>query len=111
MCYESIEYNLKGTIVLVPGDNLASQFLGGYKALNSALRKCRHCMATMDDMKSKVITVVHVCSVGCQLSTSTYYQPLADQLSPRGNYRSIRKSTKVNCSLLFSYPCVVVVLS
>lgn len=54
MCVDGIEYNFKGTIALVPGDNLASQFLGGYKALNAALRKCRHCMATVEDMNSKV---------------------------------------------------------
>ena len=29
----------------IPGDNLASQYLGGYK-LNAAFRKCRHCLAT-----------------------------------------------------------------
>ncbi len=34
----------------MPGDNLASQFLGGYKALNSSLRKCRHCMATAEEI-------------------------------------------------------------
>lgn len=55
-----IEYNLKGTIALVPGDNLASQFLGGYKALNAALRKCRHCMATVEDMKTKVHVYMYV---------------------------------------------------
>ena len=42
------EYTFRGTISVVPGDNLASQYLGGYKALNSALRKCRHCLAVQD---------------------------------------------------------------
>ena len=43
-----------GSITLVPGDNLASQFIGGYKSLASAHRKCRHCMAVASDMKTKV---------------------------------------------------------
>ena len=38
-------YNFRGSLALVSADNLASQAIGGYKALNSALRKCRHCMA------------------------------------------------------------------
>lgn len=54
MCVDGIEYILKGTIALVPGDNLASQYLGGYKALNAALRKCRQCMATVEDMTTEV---------------------------------------------------------
>ena len=32
----------------------ASQYLGGYKSLASALRKCRFCMAVEADMKSKI---------------------------------------------------------
>ena len=52
LCVDGIEYIFKGTIALVPGDNLASQYLGGYKALNAALRKCRQCMATVEDMTS-----------------------------------------------------------
>lgn len=42
------------TITLVPADNLASQYLGGYKALNSAMRKCRHCLAVKETMESQV---------------------------------------------------------
>jgi hypothetical protein len=37
---------MKGTLLLVSADNLTSHFIGGYKALNAALRKCRHCLAT-----------------------------------------------------------------
>ena len=48
------EYIFKGTLTLVPGDNLASQYLGGFKALASALRKCRQCMAVDDDMQREV---------------------------------------------------------
>lgn len=36
-------YTFRGTLALVSGDNLASHYLGGYKSLSSALRKCRHC--------------------------------------------------------------------
>ena len=39
-----------GTITLVSGDNLGSCFLGGFKAPSQALRKCRHCMATSEDI-------------------------------------------------------------
>lgn len=48
------EYRFRGTVTLVPGDNLASQYLGGYKGLASALRKCRHCLAVNEDIQSKV---------------------------------------------------------
>jgi len=48
------EYTFRGTLVLFPGDNLASQYLGGYKALSAALRKCRQCMAVDNDMQSQV---------------------------------------------------------
>ena len=44
----------RGTITLVAGNNLGSQFIGGYKQLGSALRKCRYYMAVSDDMKQKV---------------------------------------------------------
>ena len=45
-------YNIRGTLTMVAGD---SHYLGGYKSLSSALRKCRYCMATADDMAVKVI--------------------------------------------------------
>ena len=49
-----MQYTFKGTITLIPGDNLASQYLGGFKALSGALRKCRQCMAVDEDMQSQV---------------------------------------------------------
>ena len=49
-----MEYVFRGTISLIPGDNLASQYLGGYKGLSSALRKCRQCMAVDSNMQSQV---------------------------------------------------------
>ena len=47
---------MRGTVSIVSGDNLASQDLGGYKALAAALRKCRHCLAVDDDVQTKVST-------------------------------------------------------
>ena len=47
-------HTFRGTITLVTGDNLGSQYIGGYKQLASALRKCRYCMAISNDMKQKV---------------------------------------------------------
>lgn len=46
--------NFHGTISVVAADNLASWSLGGYMSLSSATRKCRFCMATEADMKTKV---------------------------------------------------------
>ena len=39
---------------MVPADNPASDLLGGYKSLHSAFRKCRHCLATNEDIQIKV---------------------------------------------------------
>ena len=47
-------FNFRGTITTVSADNLAAWDLGGYKALASALRKCRFCLAVEEDMSSKV---------------------------------------------------------
>ena len=52
----------RGTLTLVSADNLASQLIGGYKALNSAFRKCRYCMATDEQMQSKVSIHVFILS-------------------------------------------------
>ena len=45
---------LRGTIALTSADNLASQLLGGYKQLSSALRRCRYCMAHRGNMGEQV---------------------------------------------------------
>uniref|UniRef100_A0A1X7T9Z5 Uncharacterized protein n=1 Tax=Amphimedon queenslandica TaxID=400682 RepID=A0A1X7T9Z5_AMPQE len=50
------QHNFRGTITIVCADNLASWSLGGYKALASALRKCRFCMAIAEDMSSKFLS-------------------------------------------------------
>ena len=41
-------------MVAVSADNLASQAIGGFIGLHSAIRKCRFCMATNEDINSKV---------------------------------------------------------
>lgn len=57
---DGVEYRFRGSFSLLPADNLASQYLGGYKALNAALRKCRNCMAVDEDMQTQVCQVVHL---------------------------------------------------
>uniref|UniRef100_A0A1X7TVD9 Uncharacterized protein n=1 Tax=Amphimedon queenslandica TaxID=400682 RepID=A0A1X7TVD9_AMPQE len=47
------EVCFKRKISAVSGDNLASQYLGGYKSLASAHRKCRSCFAVKEDMQTK----------------------------------------------------------
>lgn len=47
-------YSFRGTLSVIPGDNLASQYLGGFKSLSGALRKFRHCMAVDSDMQCQV---------------------------------------------------------
>ena len=47
---------------MVCADNLASQLVGGYKALHSAFRKCRYCMATDEQMQEHVsVQSTNVC--------------------------------------------------
>ena len=43
---------------MVQGDNLGSQYIGGFKSLASAHRKCRHCFAVNDEMQSKVCGII-----------------------------------------------------
>lgn len=65
---DGVEHTFRGTVSLFPADNLASQYIGGYKALNAALRKCRQCLAVQEDMQSKV-RVTHNC---CPLASLFY---------------------------------------
>uniref|UniRef100_A0A1X7UBD0 C2H2-type domain-containing protein n=1 Tax=Amphimedon queenslandica TaxID=400682 RepID=A0A1X7UBD0_AMPQE len=46
-------HTIHGTVSVMAADNLASWSIGGYKTLASAKRKCRFCMATSDDFKTK----------------------------------------------------------
>ena len=49
-----ISQTFRGSIAVVTADNLASQQIGGFKALNAALRKCCQCSTTEVEMKTKV---------------------------------------------------------
>ena len=47
--------NVKGTVLVLLADTLAAHQLGGFKiGVGFALRKCRLCMATADDVQNKV---------------------------------------------------------
>jgi hypothetical protein len=43
-----------GSLLAVCADNLASQFIGGFKALHAGMRKCRYCLAIDEDMQTQV---------------------------------------------------------
>ena len=48
--------HLRGTVLVMLADTLAAHQLGGFKiGVGFSLRKCRHCMATFDDMQTKVL--------------------------------------------------------
>lgn len=49
-----LSFAIRGTVTLASGDNLGSCYIGGYKAPSGALRKCRHCMATSENMSIEV---------------------------------------------------------
>ncbi len=70
---EGVTYNFRGSLALIPADNLASQFIGGYKALNAALRKCRHCMATGDSMRCKVCALCVYKNRRCYTSLLSFW--------------------------------------
>ena len=72
------DYNFHGTMTVVPAHNLASQYLGGYKSLSAAPRKCRHCMAVDADMQQQVRihTIMHN-------DISPYAQFFSEAFQPR----------------------------
>ena len=41
--------------MLISGDNLGSQLIGGFKEGSGAHLKCRHCMGTTEEIKRKVL--------------------------------------------------------
>lgn len=45
---------LYGALTIVSADNLGSLALGGFKESCTALKMCRHCMATKDESRTKV---------------------------------------------------------
>ena len=48
---------LQGSLLLVSADNLAAHYLGGFKSLSAAFRKCRYCLATEADINTKVLSL------------------------------------------------------
>lgn len=49
------EIQVHGTLLLTLADTVAAHQLGGFKVgVGFALRKCRNCMAVLDDLQSKV---------------------------------------------------------
>ena len=50
-----------GAVLLMLADTLAAHQLGGFKVgVGFALRKCRSCMATWDDMQTKVVYLLYI---------------------------------------------------
>ena len=60
---------------MVSGDNLAGNYIGGYKQLSSALRKCRFCMAVVKDMCEKVNLWVLYCNTHAWSFYAEDFQP------------------------------------
>ena len=54
---------LYGTVAAIAADNLASNALGGFKEGSTANRGCRQCMATPDEISTKV----------CQYLRATFF--------------------------------------
>ena len=48
------EITLHRTLVTVAADNLGSHFIDGFKGSCTALRPCRHCMISYNEMREKV---------------------------------------------------------
>lgn len=49
------EMRIYGTVLVLLADTLAAHQLGGFKVgVGLSLRKCRQCMATFNDMQTKV---------------------------------------------------------
>ena len=49
-----------GALAIVSADNLGSLALGGFKESCSALKMCRHCMATKEESQTKVSYATHM---------------------------------------------------
>jgi hypothetical protein len=50
--------SFSGTIAFVSGDNLGSQELGGFTVGPGSHLKCRDCLGTTEDIKTKVVYIV-----------------------------------------------------
>lgn len=55
MEYDGVNHTFLGVLVAFLGDTPAVNKAGGFKeGVSFALRKCRHCLATSNDIQSKV---------------------------------------------------------
>ena len=55
MTIKDHQYHLTGTLVAFVGDTPAVCMAGGFKeGVGMAMRKCRHCMATYNQIQTKV---------------------------------------------------------
>lgn len=72
---------LRGSLISVAADNPASNLVGGFKNLSSAFRKCRHCMATGEDIQTKVSEELVYMSVKLIMYYTTQF--IAEELSSR----------------------------
>ena len=55
MIIDDTPYCFKGTLLAFVGDTPAVNLVGGFKeGVGMAMRKCRHCMATHDQIQAKV---------------------------------------------------------
>ena len=57
---DGVEQNIRGTLTSVCVDNPASNMLGRFKNLSSAFCKCRHCLATEEDIQKWYVCSVYV---------------------------------------------------
>ena len=56
MALNGCQYHVKGRLIAFVGDTPAVNLVGGFKeGVGMAMRKCRHCMATFDQIQSKVV--------------------------------------------------------
>lgn len=59
MCIGNDVVTIHGALLCMLGDTPASNFIAGFKeGVGFSLRKCRMCMATAEDVKTKAYTVI-----------------------------------------------------
>ena len=55
MTLDGRQYHIKGRLIAFVGDTPAVNLVGGFKeGVGMAMRKCRQCMATFDQIQTKV---------------------------------------------------------
>ena len=59
MTIDGCQYTMKGTLLAFVGDTPAVNLVGGFKeGVGFSMRKCRQCMATFDQIQSKVSDLI-----------------------------------------------------